>query len=377
MGVIVASIPWPASRARITDVAASSLVADSRLGPLPSSWTMRVLEAGHGLRLGPGVRLTHEDLLQKQTEYLRNVEQRDVIDRDVTRLEKAAGEGVVAGKTFLERKYEQQKQDALLRAERQALLLHGLSNEQIARIEKSRTLLQSLTVSAPIRATDNSGTSDPKLYRVQEIKVSQGSYVSAGATLCRLVDHSVLYVEGKAFDQDVRAINEATAGRHPVSAIFGAKSGGNSEAVKGLQILYLDDKVDPESRTFRFFVTLPNRVLREDVGPDGRRFLYWKFTPGTRVQIQVPLETWSNRIVLPAEAVAQDGADYYVFEVNGDHFDRRAVHVQYRDADSVVIANDDALKPGVMVAASAAHQMQMALKNKSGGAVDPHAGHNH
>jgi len=29
------------------------------------------------------------------------------------------------------------------------------------------------------------------------------------------------------------------------------------------------------------------------------------------------------------------------------------------------------------VARTGAHQMLMALKNKSGGGVDPHAGHNH
>jgi hypothetical protein len=53
------------------------------------------------------------------------------------------------------------------------------------------------------------------------------------------------------------------------------------------------------------------------------------------------------------------------------------VHVQYRDQTSVVIANDGSLFTGDVVAMRSAHQMQMALKNKSGGGVDPHAGHNH
>ena len=33
--------------------------------------------------------------------------------------------------------------------------------------------------------------------------------------------------------------------------------------------------------------------------------------------------------------------------------------------------------PGDRIALSAAQQLQLALKNKSGGAIDPHAGHNH
>jgi len=76
-------------------------------------------------------------------------------------------------------------------------------------------------------------------------------------------------------------------------------------------------------------------------------------------------------------AVVEEGAEFFVFEANDDHFDRRPVHVEYRDQDWVVIANDGALKVGAMVAASAAHQVQLALKSRTGGGVDPHAGHNH
>jgi multidrug efflux pump subunit AcrA (membrane-fusion protein) len=99
--------------------------------------------------------------------------------------------------------------------------------------------------------------------------------------------------------------------------------------------------------------------------------------PGQRTEIHVTVEQWTDRIVLPVEAVAQEGAESYVFEANGDHFDRRPVRVEYRDRDWVVIADDGDLRVGATVAASAAHQIQLALKNKSGGGVDPHAGHNH
>ena len=43
----------------------------------------------------------------------------------------------------------------------------------------------------------------------------------------------------------------------------------------------------------------------------------------------------------------------------------------------VVIANDGTLLPGDRVAISAAQQLHLALKNKSSGGVDPHAGHDH
>ena len=107
------------------------------------------------------VRLTHEDLLQVQTEFLRTVEELDVIGREVARLEKVSADGVIAGKTLLERKYEQQKQEAALRAQRQALLLHGLSQEQVDEIVATRTLLQSLTIHAPARE-EPASSGDPR-----------------------------------------------------------------------------------------------------------------------------------------------------------------------------------------------------------------------
>ena len=82
----------------------------------------------------------------------------------------------------------------------------------------------------------------------------------------------------------------------------------------------------------------------------------------------MPVEQWTDRIVLPREAVVQDGAESYVFEKNDGHFDRRAVHVEYRDQDSAVIANDGALTPGKTVVVAGAYQIHLALKNKAGGA---------
>jgi hypothetical protein len=51
--------------------------------------------------------------------------------------------------------------------------------------------------------------------------------------------------------------------------------------------------------------------------------------------------------------------------------------VIYRDQAYAVIKNDGSVFPGDIVAQRGAHQLQMALKNKSGGGADPHAGHNH
>ncbi len=92
------------------------------------------------------------------------------------------------------------------------------------------------------------------------------------------------------------------------------------------------------------------------------------------MEVKIPLSHWSNQIVLPPEAVVNEGAESFVFEQNGDHFDRVAVHVVYRDKDAVVVENDGQLT-GSTLAMSGAYQMHLAIKNKAGGAA-PH-GHMH
>jgi hypothetical protein len=107
------------------------------------------------------------------------------------------------------------------------------------------------------------------------------------------------------------------------------------------------------------------------------RFVSWRYRPGQRLQLRVPVEKWEKQIVLPVDAIATSGAEHFVYVQNGGHFDQVPVTVIYRDQFSVVIANNGAVFPGDVVARRGAHQMLMAIKNKAGGGIDPHAGHNH
>lgn len=322
------------------------------------------------------LRLTHEELVQSQSELLQTAEGLDVIAREIARIEKLTEDGGLAGKQLLERKYEQQKQEAVLRSERQALFLHGLSEAQVEGILTRRELLTNLTVSAPSPATNGTDSPMAAVYQVQSLRAVQGRQVLVGETLAVLADHAELYIQGEAFERDLPEISLAAANQVSVSAILESE-GGKSETIPNLRIFYLADKVNPEARTLDFFVTLPNKKQRGAKIDGDHRFISWKFRPGQRVQLRVPVETLPKRIVLPVDALAQEGVETYVFTPNGDHFDRRNVHVEYRDTQWVVLANDGSLFPGDLVASSGAQQLQLALKNKSGGGIDPHAGHNH
>ncbi len=319
------------------------------------------------------LRLTHEELVQSQADLLRTIEELDVVRREIARLE-GIGEGIVPVKTILERKYEQQKFEAVLRAQRQGIILHGLNEAQVDEIIANRTLLSTITVRVPSKITPLANSDG--VVQVQELRVERGQHVTAGESLAILADHSTLLIEGEAFEQDIPQITQAVTKTFPVTALLETKS-GTAEKVADLRIAYLANRVDLNSRTLHFYVTLPNRLVRDTETAEGQRFIEWQYKPGQRMQLRVPVEQWTERIVLPTEAVAQDGVENYVFRANGDHFDRQAVRVEYRDPQWVVIANDGSLFPGEKIAFSAAQQLQLALKNKSGGGIDPHAGHTH
>ena len=322
------------------------------------------------------LRLTHEEIVQAQSDLLKTAEELDVTAREIRRIEDLIKAQALPGKQLLERQYEQQKQEAAMRAQRQSLLLHGLSKEQIDAILEDRELLREVTVSVPTTTEEGGMSPAGMIFQVQSLKVGQGQHVNAGDTLAILSDHSELYIEGEAFERDMPAISRAAEERLPVSASLEA-SGTQAQTITDLRVLYLAGSVDLETRTLDFFVRLPNEMVRDDELEDGRRIIAWRYRPGQRVQLHIPFETLSDRIVVPAAAVAQEGPETYVFTPNGDHFDRRLVHVEYRDPNWVVIANDGSLFPGDLVLPKGAQQLQLALKNKAGGGPDPHAGHNH
>lgn len=324
------------------------------------------------------LRLTHEELVQAQGDLLRVAEELDVINREIARLEKIAADGGIPGKQVLERQYEQQNKQAVLRAQQQALLVHGLTAAQVNDILSKRTLLQDLTVTVPPEppTSTNELPAAAKNYEIQLLKVARGQSVSAGETLAVLTEHSELFIEGNAFDKDVAAVNRVVEKGWTLRAVVESED-AQPQIIDGLKILYVSGTVDPESRTFHFYAQLKNELIRNFTGPDGHRFLSWRYKPGQRVQLTVPVERWDERIVLPVGAVAQDGVETYVFSPNGDHYDRRPVHVEFRDRFSVVVANDGSVFPGDPVVLAGAQQMQLALKNKAGGGIDPHAGHSH
>jgi multidrug efflux pump subunit AcrA (membrane-fusion protein) len=364
----------------------------------PMTGVVTHVHAVQGEAVEPGsllfkIRLTHEDLVQAQTDFVRTLGELDVENREVARLQQVTNSGAIAGKVLLDRQYARDKLNASLGAMRESLRLHGLSDSQVKQIETERRLLRELQIFAP----SNDGHSEEELRLashviptgliqqkapapahpliLQDLVVHKGESINAGETLCILTDYDELFIEGMAFEQDLQQLRRASNLGWKVDAIV-ENSGSETQVIEDLEIAYLANRVDEASRTLNFYVRLPNEVTK-DQRANGNRYVEWRYVPGQRMQLRVPVEELPDQIVVPVEAIASEGAETFVFQQNGSHFDRVPVHVKYRDQHSAVIANDGSLFPGDVIAMQGAHQMQMALKNKAGGGVDPHAGHNH
>jgi multidrug efflux pump subunit AcrA (membrane-fusion protein) len=373
----------------------------------PMAGVITHVHAVQGEAVAPGtllfqIRITAEALVSTQTDLLKTAGEIDVENREITRLTKATEGGAIPQKSLLERQYAKEKLEVLMEAHREALRLLGLSERQIEDIVTKRKLLRELQIVAPhpddhshdeIKLTSREimrasyqplapakelpakTDHDPPLV-LQDVHVHKGQTVAAGQTLAVVADYSELYIEGQAFEQDVHQLTLASQQGWRVTALMD-NAAGNVAVIPNLELVYSSNAIHADSRTLHFFVRLPNEMVKQTKSPDGQSFVEWRYRMGQRLRLQVPVEEWPDRIVLPVDAVAREGADSFVFQQNGDHFDRVSVKVDYHDSQSVVVANDGSIFPGDIVALRGAHQMQMALKNKSGGGVDPHAGHNH
>jgi len=208
----------------------------------------------------------------------------------------------------------------------------------------------------------------PFSFELQSLNVELGQQVEAGHVLCHLADHRSLLIEGRGFKDDIPLIQEAARNGWEVEVDLDAPKAGNWPPLPTkLKIDHLANTVDPETRTFAFFLSLENQW--QTYTQAGAVRILWRFRPGSRVRLRVAVEKLENVFVVPQQAVVREGPETYVFRQNGDLFDRRPVHVLHEDRVNVVLANDGAVKPGVYVPQGGAASINRVLKSQSSSGV--------
>jgi multidrug efflux pump subunit AcrA (membrane-fusion protein) len=268
----------------------------------------------------------------------------------------------------------------LIKAYRQDLETRQLSKDQINDIAKGKFVTEFI-VHMPTRLHDHGAnaagqSTDPVEFEVQELKVHLGDHVKAGQTLVYVADHRFLYIEGRALNQEIRALARAAKEGLPVEAEFADESdGGPGDRIGGLTIEFFGNTMDATGLTLPVYIPFANPLATYE--RNGTKYRTGQYRPGQKVLLKVVVAMMEDKFVVPIGAVAREGAEAYVFRQSGDTFERKPVHVLAEDADVVVFENDGSIIPGKYVAQSGAAALNRALKASQSGGGGGHHHHDH
>jgi Cu(I)/Ag(I) efflux system membrane fusion protein len=203
----------------------------------------------------------------------------------------------------------------LLQSARRRFAYWDIPESDVARIEASGEVQRTLTLRAPAGGV------------VVEKNVLAGQKIMAGDALYRVADLGVVWVEGEVFEQDLALAREGL----PVIAELDALPG---ERFTG-RIAYIYPTLNPETRTARVRVELPNRGMRLKPG----MYATLRFTGSSRkdvlsVQRSAVLSTGERHIVFVRRADGQLEPRVVMLGIVGE--DRVEVRSGLAASDTVV-----------------------------------------
>ncbi len=383
--------------------------------PIAGRVTKVFVAKGQAVRPGEklfDVRITDQSIADSQVGLLEVFANLEISRAKKQRLENL-GTGVVAGKQLMEADFEIKKLTDRRAALIQELRARGMGEEQIKTFIKTKQLAKDITIFAPalekapsssppesapaLTITPASATigqpaastmlqADDQYFTVESISALQGSALKLGDPLCSLTHHSELLIKGLAFESDVDKIANANQNGWKFTAQFG--EGPDALVREGLPLYKVENHVDTQSQTFPVFVEIENEIINQTSDAQNRKYVNWRFKPGQRAHLEVPIEMWKSQVVVPMAAVVREGPETFVFmkishtheSADGtlDHeFQKVPVQVLHTDKRFAVLKKDVRLDVYEKYALDQAYQLNLALKLAAGGGADPHAGHDH
>lgn len=320
------------------------------------------------------LRIASEPLQQAQSELFKTSENLKIAEERLRRLA-TAGDAIPQSR-IIEAESEISRQKVAGQGLRQELRSRGLSDELIKGIERGELLSENVVVTPPLTfAGDESPGQKSVGFEVQELLVDLGQQVQAGVALCHLANHQLLAIEGKAFRDEAAILQRSLETGWLVEVDFQEGDAGEwPTAERELPIRFIDNTIDPVTRTFGFQLPLSNQ--HKAIEGDTRTRLLWRYRPGQKVLLRVLVERMDGVFVLPGDAVVGEGPENYLFTQNVNTFQKVSVRVLHRDRDRVVLANDGALETYerdgkhrtiAAVTQTAAAQLNRMTKTKSDG----------
>jgi multidrug efflux pump subunit AcrA (membrane-fusion protein) len=299
------------------------------------------------------LKLSSESLHQTQTDLFKATQEINLTEAKLKRLV-AAGEGIAQARV-IEVESEIKRLQAAVKSARHELVIRGFSSEDIEGVSGGE-LVNEISVVVPLpkpnpvpstialisQPATSEANSLPLSFELQELKVEAGQQVQAGDMLCMLSNHQSLAIEGRAFRDETLLVERSVKEGWPVEVDFQEAAATDWPAInQTFAINYIANTIDPTTRTFAFLTPLENQSRTVQHGD--RAQLLWRFRPGQKVRLYVRVQNLDDVFVLPADAVAREGADAFVFTQNVNTFERKPVHVLFHDRDRAVIANDGSL----------------------------------
>ena len=153
----------------------------------------------------------------------------------------------------------------LLSSARRRLAYWDIPASDVARIERSGQVQRTLTLRAPVGGF------------VIEKNVLEGQRIMAGEALYKIADLSTVWIEGEVFEQDLAAVRTGQKVVAELQALPGRDFLG--------RIAYVYPTLNPETRTARVRVEMPNPGLRLKPG----MYATFRLTaPGRAAALSVP-----------------------------------------------------------------------------------------
>lgn len=179
----------------------------------------------------------------------------------------------------------------LYESAKQKLLYWDISEEQIAALEKSRTVSKRMTVAAPIGG------------HVVEKQALAGKFVMAGENLYQIADLSTIWITADIYEYELPYIKEGMEATVELSYLPG-------ESFKG-KVAYIYPYLTPSTRTAK---------VRFELANDGG-----KLKPGMFANVKMAVDL-GKKLSVPESAVIDSGKQQVLFiaKQNG-YFEPRAV----------------------------------------------------
>lgn len=366
--------------------------------PLAGRVTKVYVTRGEALR--PGKKLfeltiTDTSMSEAQLSLMSVVSEIQSQQKRLNRLQPLAEKGAIAGRQVIDLKLEIEQLERRKESLTDEIRIRGVGAEGMKAVIEGKKINRTVDVFAPeinelVEANegslDSSELGDENWFTVESIDAEQGKSFERGQRLCELTWHGKLLVKGMAFESDMQAIAAAGESGLPFAANFGED--GYRSRREGLPLFSIDSHVDQESQTFPVYVAIDNEVSSRHRDSDGRWHVNWRFKPGQRAHLEVPVERWAQQVVAPVSAVVSDGPETFVFK-KMDHthesddgtviveFEKIPVKVLHQDARHAVLEDQLKLDLYEKYALDKAHQLNLALKQAASGGGGGHAHHGH